>query len=73
MTTRAMRCTFAKLRGEGGGGLVQRDYLLRGLFGQFLAGQGEKLHSFLLVARVQIPSQRAEQGTDPRAASVQAR
>ena len=64
---------FGEAAGEGGGGLVQRDDLLHGLFGQFLAGRGEKFHGFFLVARVQIPSQRAEQGTDPRAASVQAR
>ena len=63
---------FGEAAGEGGV-LVQRDDLLHGLFGQFLAGRGEKFHGFLLVARVQIPSQRAEQGADPRAAPVQAR
>ena len=64
---------FGEAAGEGGGGLVQRDYLLHGLFGQFLAGSGEKFHGLRLVTRVQIPAQRAEQGADPRAASVQAR
>ena len=64
---------FGEAAGEGGGGLVQRDDFLHGLFGQFLAGRGEKLHSFLLVARVQIPPECAEQGADPRAAPVQAR
>jgi hypothetical protein len=43
-----------------------------GFSGKFLAGRGEKLHSFLLVARVQIPPERAEQGADPSAAPVQA-
>ena len=64
---------FGEAAGEGACGLVQRDDLLHGLFRQFLAGRGEKLHSFLLVTRVQIPSERAEQGADPRAAAVKAR
>jgi hypothetical protein len=63
---------FGEAAGEDGGGLVHRDDLLHRLFGQFLAGCREELHSFLLVARVQIPTNRAEQRSDPRSASVQA-
>lgn len=42
---------FGEAAGEGGCGLVQRDYLLHGLFGQFLAGSGEKFHGFRLFTR----------------------
>ena len=63
---------FGEAAGQAGGGLVQRDDFLNGFSRQFLSGRGEKFFCFLLVARVQIPTERAEQGADPRAAPVQA-
>ena len=64
---------FGEAAGEGGGEFVRRDDLLHGLFRQFLAECGENFHGLHLVSRVQIPSQRAEQGADPRAPPMQAR
>ena len=63
---------FGEAAGEDGGEFVRRDDLLHGLFRQFLAECGEKFHGLHLVFRVQIPSQRAEQGADPRALPMQA-
>jgi hypothetical protein len=39
---------------------IQCDDFLNGLFGQFLAGRGEKFFYSGLVTRVQITSERAE-------------
>ena len=64
---------FGEAAGEGGGEFVRRDDLRHGLFRQFLAECGENFHGLHLVSRVQIPSQRAEQGADPRAPPMQAR
>ena len=73
MTTRAMRCTLAKLRGKAAASLSGAMISCTGFSGSSSPSAGKIFHGLHLVSRVQIPSQRAEQGADPRAPPMQAR